>query len=424
MTETRSTKRALLASVVALMLCIAMLLGTTYAWFTDSVTSGRNMIQSGNLDIELEYATPDNRDAEGNLVWAPVTEDTAIFDDAALWEPGYTEAVALRVRNAGTLAAKYELSTNVYLEKEGTNVYDETFKLSNYLDVYYSPAQQNDQIGEIMTELMMGSRDKALGNGMAVTEGELGQAYVEDAVILAGDEFVTVVTVTMPTTVGNEANYKTGTEAPYIQFGINLLATQAQVESDSFGTDYDKNAKYANVPKADITYNANNVGKDLVWNTSWGVQTEPQLDTAYTFKLTESLDEIQNSEYANWHADFVITADDTIVAGDTGIAGSYGSWNWIGFSTADLGELPKDTPLRLLNSFSSDLFVNCEELSTMVGGVFDCGVWNNCEANNGKTITVELRLYETKDPADTATNTTNEETGNYVTVASIQYTME
>ena len=55
MTNTKSTKRALLASVMALLLCFSMLLSTTFAWFTDSVTSGNNIIKSGNLDIELEY---------------------------------------------------------------------------------------------------------------------------------------------------------------------------------------------------------------------------------------------------------------------------------------------------------------------------------------------------------------------------------
>ena len=53
MTKRRSTKNALISSVLALVLCFTMLLGTTYAWFTDSVTSATNIIAAGNLDIEL-----------------------------------------------------------------------------------------------------------------------------------------------------------------------------------------------------------------------------------------------------------------------------------------------------------------------------------------------------------------------------------
>ena len=51
----KTTKRALLSSVLALFLCFTMLLGTTYAWFTDEVTSGSNVIKAGNLDIAVEY---------------------------------------------------------------------------------------------------------------------------------------------------------------------------------------------------------------------------------------------------------------------------------------------------------------------------------------------------------------------------------
>ena len=72
MTTRKSTKRALLSSVLALVLCAAMLVGTTFAWFTDSATSGKNKIGAGNLDVELEY-----RDADGN--WQAVTEDTKLF---------------------------------------------------------------------------------------------------------------------------------------------------------------------------------------------------------------------------------------------------------------------------------------------------------------------------------------------------------
>jgi len=55
MTNAKSTKRALLASIMALVLCFSMMLGTTFAWFTDSAVSGSNVITSGNLDIDVEY---------------------------------------------------------------------------------------------------------------------------------------------------------------------------------------------------------------------------------------------------------------------------------------------------------------------------------------------------------------------------------
>ena len=130
MTNTKNTKRALLSSVLALFLCFAMLLGTTYAWFTDSVTSANNVIQSGNLDIELEYA----KVVDGAITeWDTVAGKDNIFDKNALWEPGRVEVVYLKVSNLGTLALKYQLGVNIVNEIGGKNVAGKDFKLSDHL---------------------------------------------------------------------------------------------------------------------------------------------------------------------------------------------------------------------------------------------------------------------------------------------------
>ena len=57
MKSSKTTRRALLLSMAAVVMCVAMLTGTTFAWFTDSATTGTNQIQAGNLDIVLEYDT-------------------------------------------------------------------------------------------------------------------------------------------------------------------------------------------------------------------------------------------------------------------------------------------------------------------------------------------------------------------------------
>ena len=78
MSSNKQTRRTLVASVLALVVCAAMLIGTTFAWFTDSVTSGRNTIVAGNLDVELEYATA----TEGTLGgWTSVNDATDLFCD-------------------------------------------------------------------------------------------------------------------------------------------------------------------------------------------------------------------------------------------------------------------------------------------------------------------------------------------------------
>ena len=95
-----SIKRPLLGSLLLLLLCFAMLIGTTFAWFTDSVSSTGNKIQSGSLKLKLERLV--------DSTWTDITKSTAPLFDYALWEPGYTDYAVLRISNDGTLALKWE----------------------------------------------------------------------------------------------------------------------------------------------------------------------------------------------------------------------------------------------------------------------------------------------------------------------------
>ena len=94
MKRKNATRNALFTSILSLLLSVSMLVGTTFAWFTDEVVSGLNTIQAGNLDVEL-YANG-----------AQVKNDTQLFV-AELWEPGMVVYENLQVRNVGTLALKY-----------------------------------------------------------------------------------------------------------------------------------------------------------------------------------------------------------------------------------------------------------------------------------------------------------------------------
>ena len=383
MTETKNTKRALISSVIVLMLCVAMLLGTTYAWFTDSVSSMNNVIQSGNLDVELQYST----DGE---TWTDVTEDTAIFSEDALWEPGHTEAVALRVKNAGTLAAKYELTTSVYLEKEGTNVYGETFKLSDYLEVYACGPQNNDQVGQILTGLVLGSRDKALGNGTAMAKTAFNKDLAQDDNLDVAEEHIICLAITMPTTVGNEANYKTGTQAPYIQFGVNLYATQAQLEKDSFGSDYDKDATYSKFPVAKVTDNgAQTVTSETLFGGDRDILNgQLALDATYTFVAPDG-----ETDYEDWIADYEVTVDKDLPAGAAILSGQYNNNEpeWQSFITP---AVTANTPQRLLGSQGLDL--DYATVKSFVG-TFNCGVKALTDDMKGVNMKVALKLYKLDD---------------------------
>ena len=118
MTKAKTTRRALVSSVIALFLCFSMLLGTTFAWFTDSVTSSGNIIQSGPLDVSLEHA--DNPLGKDEAGW--VDASTGAIFNYDKWEPGYTVVKYVKVENEGTLDLKFVL--NIVPNSDEAAIYD------------------------------------------------------------------------------------------------------------------------------------------------------------------------------------------------------------------------------------------------------------------------------------------------------------
>ena len=98
------TTRALLMSVLSLLLCVSMLIGTTFAWFTDSVTSTGNIIKSGTLDVEMYWA--DGKEAPASATWKDASTG-AIFDYDK-WEPGYTEVRHIKIENKNTVLLRIQ----------------------------------------------------------------------------------------------------------------------------------------------------------------------------------------------------------------------------------------------------------------------------------------------------------------------------
>jgi len=225
MTNQKGTKRAILMSALSLLLCVSMLVGTTYAWFTDSVASGNNIIKSGNLDIELEYWT--------GTEWKDVKGASDILTNT-LWEPGVTEVAYLRVTNAGSLAFKYQLGINILDEIEGVNQAGQSFKLSDY--IMFGVVEGKDADAYAETDA---GRAEAIAD-VAVAK-RISNGYSKASSMESGDELYLALVVYMPTTVDNVANHD-GKNIPQINLGINVYATQYTYENDSFGNDYDEDA--------------------------------------------------------------------------------------------------------------------------------------------------------------------------------------
>ena len=192
----KATKRALLTSVMALVMCVVMLVGTTFAWFTDTASTAVNKIQAGNLKVDLEMQKPDGSwvSAEGQTLTFKTKDNRAA--DKILWEPGCRyELPELRVVNKGNLALKYKIQI--------TGIQGDA-KLNKVID------------WEI--------------TGTEVSED--GYAH------LAANAFKEIkIKGVMQTTAGNEYQ---GLSIDGI--GITVYATQDTVESDSFNNTYDADA--------------------------------------------------------------------------------------------------------------------------------------------------------------------------------------
>ena len=226
------TRRALLTSVLALVLSLAMLAGSTFAWFTDTASTGVNRIVSGNLDVGLKYWGVGE---DGRKTWLTAENSKELFDENALWEPGYTQIVYLKVENNGNLALTYAMQITPVHETVGVNVDGEEFKLSDYIKFGWTTFTA-DENG---TPVALDREAAQTGVGEGAQLGKTLHRQAAEPMEAGAEELVALV-AWMPEDVGNEANYST--VQPTIELSLKVLATQAGVESDSFDKTYDEDA--------------------------------------------------------------------------------------------------------------------------------------------------------------------------------------
>lgn len=218
----KNTKRALFTSVMALILCFSMLVGTTFAWFTDEVKSGMNQIVAGNLDVELL--------ADGEKV----DENTKLFDDVKYWEPGAVVFENLTVQNAGTLALKWQMGLNFGHENDLNGK-----KLSDVLQIAILDGPIAADANR--ADVLKAAAPKATSLAEFYMNGELAAAESKD---------FAVVIFWQPGDRDNDYNMNNGkltsdNQDLHIEFGVRLQATQMTGEMDSFGNDYDNQAPFA-----------------------------------------------------------------------------------------------------------------------------------------------------------------------------------
>lgn len=235
MTSSKSTKRALLTSVLAILMCATMLIGTTFAWFTDSASTGINKIQSGNLDIVVEHYV--------DGVWVPIDGATDLFRNVngqpMLWEPGAASQELFRVSNEGSLALKYQFMMNYTNATETTD----GKTLADALSV-----QVVTGVGTFNTpnlESRPGIYEGLLFDVNAPENGAPLQNFTYSEHLLPGEirEFYVTIGWT-PTENDNDFNVAGGLS---IDLGISVVATQYTYEYDGDDNQYDADAQLPSV---------------------------------------------------------------------------------------------------------------------------------------------------------------------------------
>lgn len=231
----RSTKQALLLSVLSLILCVSMLIGSTFAWFTDSVTSTNNKIQSGTLQVDLKLLDK----AHPTLTSIKTSKDP-IFNYSN-WEPGYVDAKILKVENMGTLALKWVAQ---FVSEKELSI------LADAIDVYVLPGATALPTRELTGYNNVGTLRSFLNTISTTTYGTL---LANDNVDGGADEAYLGIALKMREDAGNIYQ---GLDLGG-SFDIKIFATQLNVEDDTFDENYDINAEYEGFGSGSVTIDQN-----------------------------------------------------------------------------------------------------------------------------------------------------------------------
>ena len=407
------------ASLLCMVLCVAMLFGTTFAWFTSEVTNSGNEIYIGTLDAKLEILKNDQ--------WINVETqpDIKLYDKNTVWEPGYTSMETIKVSNAGDLSFRYALTfTDGMLG--GVKNDEELIKVAQFFTVYVHAGAFTDSdpkpasFAEIKTSaeaedgtwraVRMGKDPATLADilekGFPVLSGNMELPTEEDTYILA---------LHMNETAGEGQTLEESIQLSQALMGktiglnVKLTAYQRTHEEDAFNKDYDLRAHVTELGALDI-------------NATFGIggaAYKMKLDQTYQFQPVETLEEWNDSTFKDYTADFVIWSENDIPADSVALAGYYNAWcqyndhYWVYLQSSD--SIPANTEIPLVKTMGNgNISVHYKDLCQYGndGIGFLCGVKNLSAENVGKVIIVELRMY---DP---------DNANNYFVAGRYEYTLE
>ena len=394
MTKTNS-KKALLSSAFALVLSVAMLIGTTFAWFTDTASTAVNKIQSGNLKVGFQYWNGEKYvDAK----------DATLFSEETLWEPGHTEVVYLKVINQGNLALKYRLNTiNTFEYQYAKNSDGNQILLSKYLKIGIADGK-NAAEGVYATreEAIAAAADNLVSYDSCTKDNTLLPATTDSE---SADYFAFVVY--MPTDVGNEANWDKNVRgsygAPWIRFNLALNATQASYENDSFDNKYDEGVPY---PIAGV--DANGTGEAIYnelekKNPSILLGADAARSFGWFVRYTTTINLNGHSMTTNGYQSVIdVTANGNLVITGNGTLDASGGRDSVTAVTVDNGGKLTIENGTFIGKEGNSCIYNAGGTVEIKGGTFKGDPqWTlNCQDGSGFVITVKGGTFYKFDPSN------------------------
>ena len=227
----KNTRRSLITSLVTLLLCSAMFVSSTLAWFTDTVSNTGNRIQAGTLKVDLlmdkgsGYESIANK--EGDIFKETATANNSLV---TLWEPGKTQFAKLAVENKGNLAIKYNILIDV--TDEGLIGSLEYAIISSGHEVPTVDSATNWAAVKELPGVITG--DVVAGRTIAAENGVLDEIVNG----IQNERNYFILAVHMKETAGNEYQGKDAI------IDVTVVATQVTAEKDGFGNNqYDINAQ-------------------------------------------------------------------------------------------------------------------------------------------------------------------------------------
>ncbi len=204
-------KIALTLSLCAIIVWTILGTGASLAWFTDTSEKVNNIFHFADFELAVSHRLD-------NGTWEPIDGKTDIFNDKALYEPGYVQVVYLKVENKGGRPFNFKTAVSVTDFTVATNYFGQQFLLQEYLKFGVAIADTEAKMDKTV-------ENRALAKEIATAD--LGDYETKSAVLNPNETAYIALVVRMPEEVNNAANYR-GATIPKVELGIIVNAEQTK----------------------------------------------------------------------------------------------------------------------------------------------------------------------------------------------------